>query len=65
MNSIYVPERALEPPETEVDGVYRCAQCNEIIPGGEVCYKIGDAYYCEECLSDFRVTAPYKDEYYF
>lgn len=60
----YVPELPLEPPEPEVDGVHVCAECKETIPGGETCYHVGDDYYCETCMSEFRTTAPYKGEWY-
>lgn len=43
-----------EPPEERVSKT--CACCGESIMEGEACYKIGEDYYCEECVT--RTYAP-------
>ena len=60
----YEPERSLEPPEPEVDGILMCTMCEEIIPGGDPYFEIGGCVYCECCARDrFERTAPYREDY--
>ena len=60
----YEPERSLEPPEPEVDGILVCAECEEIIPGGDPYFEIAGRAYCESCARyRFERTAPYREDY--
>lgn len=60
----YEPERSLEPPGPEVDGILVCEECEEIIPGGDPYFEINNCAYCECCARyRFERTAPYREDY--
>ena len=41
-----------------------CAQCGEDILDGDYCYHIGEDFFCEACMEDFREEAVYEvDEF--
>lgn len=41
--------------------VARCAGCGCDMCEGYDCYYIDNKYYCEDCISDFRVTLEIED----
>lgn len=64
MNHYYNdPERPVEPPEREVDGVLQCCECEETIPGDSYYFDIDGMYFCEECMREHRHIAPYNNEW--
>lgn len=66
MNYYYYrePERPLELPEPEVDGILVCEECEEVIPGGDPYFEIEGHAYCECCARyRFGHTAPYREDY--
>lgn len=54
----------LEPPEPKCDGAFTCDCCKEIIPGDSGMYVLNGMYFCENCVENARVTAPYREEVY-
>ena len=36
---------------------YYCDECGEPIYDGEIYYKIGEDFYCEECINGFKRVA--------
>ena len=64
MSRYYEPELPLEPPESEVDGVLTCCECEEVIPGDEWYFEVNGNYYCERCMEDHKHLAPFRGEWY-
>lgn len=46
----YVPDYKIEPPETEAKVVCRCCECKKNLYEGEDAYRIGDKFFCEDCV---------------
>lgn len=54
-----------EPNECEPDGVFTCADCGELIPGGYDYWEFDGKYYCDACAREHaHGSAPYREEWY-
>lgn len=59
----YAAEPPLEPPEPNIDGVWVCEDCEEVIPGDCIAFEVDGKYYCETCMDERRHYAPFKADY--
>lgn len=41
-----------------------CAECGSHLYIGDTAYKMGDNYYCEECVTPLELEEPERDEDY-
>ena len=49
------------PNADEPRAVHACAQCGEDILEGDDCYHIGEDYFCEDCVRDFKEEAVFDE----
>lgn len=47
--------------ESRFKELCKCETCGHELYEGEECYYINNNYYCEDCISDFKVTLDSED----
>ena len=47
---VHLPDYKIDPPETEEKAVCQCAECQNDLFEGDSAYKIGDKFYCDDCV---------------